>query len=171
MGIYQLPQLSFGDALKAACNKIVQFNGRSRRSEFWWTMLVVVIINVLTDGKISGLLQLLMIPITFRRLHDTGHSGWWYGAGIISEVAIVIMAAVDFGLATFMEEFSPAMFSSMIGKYILIAIGFLAYHIVVLVFLCQDSQPFTNQYGESPKYPDDPESDIFSEPIDYNIGL
>lgn len=165
MEIYQLPQLGLGEALKAACNKIVQFNGRSRRSEFWWTVLVVVIIDALTQLTISWILNLLMIPITFRRLHDTGHSGWWYGAGIIAQVVVVFMAAVDFGLSAFMDDFSPSLFSTMLGKYVLIGIGLLAYHIVVLVFLCQDSQPFTNQYGESPKYPDNPESDTFAEPF------
>lgn len=165
MEIYQLPQLGIGEALKAACNKIALLNGRSRRSEFWWTVLVVVIIDALTQWKISGILNLLMIPITFRRLHDTGHSGWWYGAGIIAQVVVVFMAAVDFGVSAFMDDFSPSLFSTMIGKYVIIGIGLLAYHIVVLVFLCQDSQPFTNQYGESPKYPEEPESDTFAEPF------
>lgn len=48
MNTQQLPQLSIGEALKAACNKIFQFNGRSRRSEFWWTALVVIIICAIT---------------------------------------------------------------------------------------------------------------------------
>ena len=78
MNTQQLPQLSIGEALKAACNKIFQFNGRSRRSEFWWTALVVIIICAITHDTISWLLNLLMIPITFRRLHDTGRSGWWW---------------------------------------------------------------------------------------------
>ena len=29
---------------------------------------------------------------------------------------------------------------------------FLAYRITMLVFLCEDSQPDLNKYGESPKY-------------------
>ena len=77
MNTQQLPQLSIGEALKAACNKIFQFNGRSRRSEFWWTALVVLIINAITQDTISWLMYLLMIPITFRRLHDTDRSAWW----------------------------------------------------------------------------------------------
>ena len=77
MNTQQLPQLSIGGALKAACNKIFQFNGRSRRSEFWWTALVVIIICAITHDTISWLLNLLMIPITFRRLHDTDRSAWW----------------------------------------------------------------------------------------------
>lgn len=53
MNTQQLPQLSIGEALKAACNKIFQFNGRSRRSEFWWTALVVIIICAITHDTIS----------------------------------------------------------------------------------------------------------------------
>lgn len=40
-----LPQLGFTEALGAACKKVTQFKGRSRRSEFWWTYLAVGIIN------------------------------------------------------------------------------------------------------------------------------
>ena len=58
MNTQQLPQLSIGEALKAACNKIFQFNGRSRRSEFWWTALVVIIICAITHDTISWLLNL-----------------------------------------------------------------------------------------------------------------
>lgn len=54
MNTQQLPQLSIGEALKAACNKIFQFNGRSRRSEFWWTALVVLIINAITQDTYLG---------------------------------------------------------------------------------------------------------------------
>lgn len=61
MNTQQLPQLSIGEALKAACNKIFQFNGRSRRSEFWWTALVVIIICAITHDTISWLMNLLMI--------------------------------------------------------------------------------------------------------------
>lgn len=107
MNTQQLPQLSIGEALKAACNKIFQFNGRSRRSEFWWTALVVLIINAITQDTISWLMYLLMIPITFRRLHDTGRSGWWWGAGIIATYAICIILAIDLGISSLIH-FPPS---------------------------------------------------------------
>ena len=78
-----LPQLGFTEALGAACKKVTQFKGRSRRSEFWWTYLAVGIINFicsfipLIGTLMSILLGLAMIPITFRRLHDTDRSAWW----------------------------------------------------------------------------------------------
>lgn len=100
MNTQQLPQLSIGEALKAACNKIFQFNGRSRRSEFWWTALVVIIICAITHDTISWLLNLLMIPITFRRLHDTGRSGWWWGAGIIATYGFGTIFVIDLGISS-----------------------------------------------------------------------
>ena len=100
MNTQQLPQLSIGEALKAACNKIFQFNGRSRRSEFWWTALVVIIICAITHDTISWLMNLLMIPITFRRLHDTGRSGWWWGAGIIATYGFGTILAIDLGISS-----------------------------------------------------------------------
>lgn len=100
MNTQQLPQLSIGEALKAACNKIFQFNGRSRRSEFWWTALVVLIINAITQDTISWLMYLLMIPITFRRLHDTGRSGWWWGAGIIATYGFGTIFVIDLGISS-----------------------------------------------------------------------
>ena len=77
-----LPQLEFTEALKAFWNKIAQFQGRSRRSEFWWTYLAYFVTSIIFSfvpiiGNIVTLLfGLAIIPITFRRLHDTGRSGW-----------------------------------------------------------------------------------------------
>lgn len=68
MNTQQLPQLSIGEALKAACNKIFQFNGRSRRSEFWWTALVVIIICAITHDTISWLI------IVCHRIYRLPHS-------------------------------------------------------------------------------------------------
>jgi uncharacterized membrane protein YhaH (DUF805 family) len=35
------PQLSVSEALNEAKRKLTQLNGRSRRSEYWWTALVL----------------------------------------------------------------------------------------------------------------------------------
>ena len=84
-----LPQLSLSEALKEATSKVTQFTGRARRSEYWWTYLVVFILNLLLSwtpilgGIVSFVLGLAMIPLTFRRLHDTGRSGWMILLGLI----------------------------------------------------------------------------------------
>lgn len=166
-----LPQLGFTEALSAACKKVTQFKGRSRRSEFWWTYLAVCIINLICmfipfiGDLTSFLLGLAMIPIAFRRLHDTGRSGWWYGISIIGCVVFVIVA-ISLVIAALGGGASAADLSSMSSEEIVealsegsamgfIGIGLLAgfiYGIILLIFLCQDSQKEENKYGPSPKY-------------------
>ena len=161
-----LPQLSLSEALKEATSKVTQFTGRARRSEYWWTYLVVFILNLLLSwtpilgGIVSFVLGLAMIPLTFRRLHDTGRSGWWWGAGcIIAFIATMIFifslaGAIVIGANGNVDEMLAAMFSGA-GLIMLIPI---VYGIVMLVFMCQDSQPFENKYGPSPKYKDTDEN-------------
>ena len=67
------------------------FEGRARRSEFWWFYLayMIVIITLSILGEVHplfgiaywGLAVLLFLPglsVTVRRLHDSGKSGWWF---------------------------------------------------------------------------------------------
>ena len=84
---------------KAVFENYANFNGRARRSEYWYFVLVYVIlivaINVLTGvfagmGStaltfgLSGLMMVinlgLLVPsiaVAVRRMHDVGKSGWY----------------------------------------------------------------------------------------------
>lgn len=123
---YQVP---FGDAVKRALNNYCCFTGRASRSEYWWFYLfnwiVSWVIGLLTwiipgDTGIYiayslmtlwGLAMLLpSLGLLFRRLHDTGRSGW---------------------------------------NWLWIWFPFVGW-IILLVFLCQDSQMEENQYGPVP---------------------
>lgn len=107
------------------------FNGRSRRKEYWMFLLFNVIVSIVLGiidmligtysmntgvGVLSGVYMLVVlipgIAVTIRRLHDTGRSGWW-----------ILIALVP-----------------IIGGIWLL----------VLMFL--DSQKESNQWGPSPKY-------------------
>ena len=102
-----------------------QFNGRSRRKEYWYFMLFYYcvvfafsLLSVLTFGWI--LLQLflmaMLIPslaVTVRRLHDVGKSGAWILVGLVPIFGWVVM----------------------------------------VIWLCQDSQPGSNRYGANPVQP------------------
>ena len=86
--------MGFGQAISACFSNYANFNGRARRSEFWWFWLFVVIVQVVvqtlfavivgTDSALYSLLAfvlaiVLAIPLYAagaRRLHDTGKSGW-----------------------------------------------------------------------------------------------
>jgi uncharacterized membrane protein YhaH (DUF805 family) len=120
--------MTFPDSVKICFNKYVDFNGRARRSEFWWWVLFTFLVGIVASiidailgtrsssgtGLIEGLTNLaLLLPslaVGARRLHDTGRSGWWQ----LLWLAIII--------------------------------GW----IVLIVWFCQDSKP-DNAYGPSPK--------------------
>lgn len=157
--------LSFTDAVRLACSRIFQFQGRSRRSEFWWTELAATILSFILafipfiGNACSTVIGFLLIPLVFRRLHDTGRSGWWYGVHLIMSVVYSIYLAVQVGITAFTGNVSPyelnqvllPVFTSPVT--IILTLAGLVYSIVLLVFFVQDSQRGENKYGDSPKYP------------------
>lgn len=119
------PSIGFVDAVKSFFNHYADFNGRARRSEYWYVVLfqilMVFVFGIL--ASISGSLGFLytlwclgtLVPglaLCVRRLHDVGKSGVWF-------------------------------------LWILLPI---AGPIILLVQYFTDSQPGANQYGPSPKY-------------------
>lgn len=121
--------------------KYAEFEGRSRRQEYWMFQLfnILALFAMSALGGIAMAISpkfgvVLFLPFTLyflaaiipaiavsvRRLHDTGRSGW------------LLLLFVGLGLIPL--------------------VGFVS-AIVQIVFMCQDSLPGTNQYGPSPKYP------------------
>jgi uncharacterized membrane protein YhaH (DUF805 family) len=124
--------------------KYAEFDGRSRRKEYWMFVLFnfLAILALAAIGGVGLAISedyggILFVPLGIyvlagiipglavgvRRLHDTGKSGW---------LLLVFMLV---GMIPF--------------------IGFIG-AIIQIVFMCQDSEPGTNQYGPNPKYPDLP---------------
>lgn len=95
----------FIETMKKAFN----FSDRSRRKEYWMFMLIAFLITfVLTIvdavaglelapevGILSTLFSLLiLIPslsVTFRRLHDTGKSGWWILIALVPVIGWIVL--------------------------------------------------------------------------------
>lgn len=83
-------------------NNFANFQGRARRSEYWWFYLFTIICNVVAsiiDGAIGMpivsivVMLALIIPglaVTIRRMHDTGRSGWWIFIILIPLVGIIL---------------------------------------------------------------------------------
>src|SRR3954447_25452330 len=113
-----------------ALKKYAVFSGRSRRKEYWFFVLFVVIVSIVLSmidsligtydrstgaGLLSSLFSLaVLIPsiaVSVRRLHDIDRTGWWV---LISLVPLV---------------------------------GW----IVLLVFYVKDGTPGSNGYGPDPK--------------------
>ncbi|NLA05360.1 MAG: DUF805 domain-containing protein [Firmicutes bacterium] len=112
--------------------KYAVFEGRARRKEFWNFALLNAVIfialnyidvvigwNANTGVGVLGWLYSLFVlvpslAVLFRRLHDTGRSGWFILFNLIPVVGLIVL----------------------------------------LVFVCLDSQPGENQYGPNPKEDD-----------------
>jgi uncharacterized membrane protein YhaH (DUF805 family) len=89
-----VPEMSFGDAVRACLSKYADFNGRARRAEYWYWQLFVILVNLVaafvvtilfgtdaantTSGLVMCALLLPGLAVIARRLHDTGRSGWWW---------------------------------------------------------------------------------------------
>lgn len=113
-----------------ALGKYATFGGRARRKEYWFFLLVNVLVSialVMVDvvlgtfeevtgtglvGKLYALAVLLpSLAVTVRRLHDTDRSGWWVLIGLVPLLGAVVL----------------------------------------LVFTLLDSQPGSNRFGPNPK--------------------
>ena len=112
----------------AVLKQYADFDGRARRSEYWYFVLfnlIVAIVLAVFDviiakmtgitvnilGTLYGLAVLIpSVAVSVRRLHDTNRSGWW-----------VLLALVP-----------------LVG-------------LVLIVFLVQDSEPAPNRFGRNPK--------------------
>lgn len=133
--------------------KYAEFEGRSRRKEYWMYVLLLIGIG-LVIGIVEGILGLTgmvgpygplsalfllatLVPslaVGVRRLHDTGRSGWWllvgYGPFLLSLVLMLL------GIAQF------AMILSVLAL-----VGF----VVLLVFMVMEGTRGPNEYGPDPK--------------------
>ncbi len=104
--------MGFMDAVKLFFARYTDFNGRSRRSEYWWPVLfhtlvyVVALLLSVVLGSISELLGAIvgialliyyvaiLIPslaVGVRRLHDRDMSGWWLLLGFVPFAGFVLL--------------------------------------------------------------------------------
>lgn len=154
--IVPLPQLGFSEAVNAAVSKIFQTNGRARRSEYWWVRFFIFIISIAQTPLTGLIVELATIPLTIRRLHDTGRSGWWCGFSFILCFLFIIFFFVDFIMVIINAkgnvDFAPYILLAFMTKYIVWIILINIYNVILLILLCIDSEPEANKYGESPKY-------------------
>jgi len=90
-------------AVRSVLSQYANFNGRARRSEFWfWTLatfiagVIVGIIDVIIGTSILQwvLILALLVPnlaVGARRLHDTDKSGWLQLIGIIPIIGWIVL--------------------------------------------------------------------------------
>ena len=172
---WQYKSISFGEAFNICFKKkFSDFEGRARRSEFWWCQLWMFIfylvavalfvpflfmaiakndITILYIGTvILGIACLvLLIPaiaVTFRRLHDIGKSGWYYVLFLLASILMAIILIIPIYIIKHgtLEEL---VYNLLLPVWIVFAS---VYSIFLIVLYCKDSKLEANKWGESPKY-------------------
>ena len=89
--------MGFTGAIKACFGKYATFDGRARRSEYWYWVLFNTLVGLFLGwipvlGWIICVLFILpSLSVCIRRLHDIGKSGWWYLLVLIPLVNLVLI--------------------------------------------------------------------------------
>ncbi len=140
-------------------NHYMDFAGRVPRAQFWYYILVVVVIGVAAGiiGGIAGTTLLsavvslgLLLPnagMAARRMQDTGRSGqlvwvWVIVGGIYGVINLLIGLTGPFGALAFLAFFFT------IGW--LINLAMLVVSIIIIYFCAQPGQADANAYGPPP---------------------
>lgn len=124
------------------------FKGRASRSEFWWFMLFICLVNLAsslllqglpltTQATISLVISLALLPanigVTVRRLHDRNMAGWWILAPIATLVFWVLSGQWQ----------NPE--TNTTGSVVCLGMC-----LCYLVVLCMPGQVGANRFGEQP---------------------
>jgi uncharacterized membrane protein YhaH (DUF805 family) len=95
--------MGFVDAIRTVLQNYANFRGRAARPEFWWWMLLALIVNAVlseSDSALAAILSLAIaiptIAVGVRRLHDTDRSGWLY--------VLIVIPFVNFLLVYFFVQ-------------------------------------------------------------------
>jgi uncharacterized membrane protein YhaH (DUF805 family) len=103
----------------------VGFQGRARRKEYWMFVLVSVIVSIVLNilESMLGMNSVL--------------SGLYSLAVLLPSLAVGVRRLHDTGRS---------------GWWLLLSLIPLVGAIILIVFMCQESQEGSNQYGPNPKY-------------------
>lgn len=139
--------MTFSQSLKTCLLKkyFFVFKGRASRSEFWWFMLFILVVDAasfLIFGRLparpgislSLIVSLLLLPpnlgVTVRRFHDRNLRGWWI---------IIPIASVFLWMAGGQQSSQMMDILNM-----LMGLGY-------LLILILPGQPETNRFGPPPE--------------------
>lgn len=125
------PQVGFIEAIKLAFSQYAGFGGRSRRSEYWYFYLFNLIASIVL-GFLDGLFGLTIGHINVGVL-----GGLWNLVVLIPSLALVWRRLHDIGKG---------------GGWFFFGLIPIIGWIMMLVWLCTDSEPGDNRFGPSPKY-------------------
>ena len=156
--------------LQVMRTKFDQFGGRAGRREFWLFWLVHFILLVIAsvadalifpdwERIVFGPILWIYVAATFvpvlalgaRRLHDTGHSGWYQLLVVFWPLAVPFGLLLVFG---FLDDYTAS--NSFFALALVFLFPYLAGALMVFVFAILPGDESDNQYGQPGTSPDRP---------------
>ena len=95
--------MNFGQAITSGFSNYVNFSGRAVRSEYWYWVLFVILVDIVTNivdlalgvQVTTGLFGLAVflpgLAVAVRRLHDLDRSGWWFLLVLIPLIGWIVL--------------------------------------------------------------------------------
>lgn len=90
--------MTFSESIQACFSKYADFNGRAKRSEYWWFALFIFLVSLglgIVSDIVSALFSLAtLLPslaVGARRLHDTKRSGWWQLLWLVPVIGWIVV--------------------------------------------------------------------------------
>ena len=122
--------MGFIEAIKICLNKYVDFKGRARRSEYWFFFLFTLLVSVIL-GFAEGYLGI------FPNINQS----------ILANIfaLIVLLPAIGVGVRRLHD-------TNHSGWWYLLSIIPIIGFIILLIWLCKDSDEGDNRFGSNPKY-------------------
>lgn len=167
--------MGFSDAVRVCLRKYVTFSGRATRPEYWYFILFVFLggivfgtfdyiffggsvettstsIEAQTNGPLSSLFSLAMLlpslAAGWRRMHDSGRSGWFMFYPLIVMIGVTAYLAVWGGLSEVASGNIDGLIAAVGGIIGILAIGVMILSpLIVLWWLTRPSQSSDNEYG------------------------
>jgi uncharacterized membrane protein YhaH (DUF805 family) len=150
-------RMGFGEAVRVCLTKYIDFNGRARRSEYWWFVLFALLVGIATAivdrviapgyvamhgrGPVSMLASLaLLLPslaVSVRRLHDIDRTGWWI---LFFYAAVIVLAFIAIGAA----------FTGHAATAVILLLAILALCVWLIVWFATKGTAGPNRFGADP---------------------
>jgi uncharacterized membrane protein YhaH (DUF805 family) len=146
---------SFIDAIKLGFSNYFNFSGRATRAEYWWFVLFLVPLSLITWIPLIGQVIWLAttipgISLATRRLHDIGKTGWWQLLFWIISI-IAWSASISFlfvGLMASEEGDSSGFLFLLSGVALVVAIAVIA---IAIKWFVRKGDEGPNKYGPDPR--------------------
>lgn len=141
------------------------FNGKNFPEDFTYVGAIIMGFCVVVIILMGLFLLIPSLAVTTRRLHDTGHSGWWLVFYYASYFVVQIVESMTDGKLVdnvVCDCETGGLFDGIVNAFHVNPVGcsvvavfnllYIGLGITIFIFMLLDSHKGENKYGRSPKY-------------------